>query len=148
MKKVSLVFALFLGLVATSFAQQVKYSFDEVSHSPRAASISPCLYSSEIENAEGHDKYYVTPLVDLKTKKITNIPELHEYGNYSKVIHLNKITHIPHLYLGTPNTGGVEAYACRGEGTNLVFYYLVGASTSDTSKFLFYLPSGPNNIQF
>lgn len=146
MKKVSLLVALFFCFATASFAQQVKYSFDEMSYGPRATGVGLCLYSSEILNANGTDKYYVTAFVDLQKKTITN-PQLREYGNPSKVISLDKITHIQHLYLNTPNTGGVEAYACRGTGTNMVFYYLVGATTPDTVKFLFYLPSGPGSIQ-
>lgn len=146
MKKVSLIFTMLLGFVATSFAQQVQYSFDEMSYSPRASGVSLCLYSSGITNSNGTDKYYVTAWVDLQKKTITN-PELREYGNPGKIIKLDKITHVSHLYLSTPNTGGVEAYACKGTGTNMVFYYLVGATTPDTVKFLFYLPSGPGSLQ-
>jgi len=146
MKTVCFVFALMLGFAATSFAQQVQYSFDEMSYAPRATGVSLCLYSSGISNSNGQDKYYVTAWVDLQKKTITN-PELREYGNPNKIVKLNKITHVAHLYLSTPNTGGVEAYACKGTGTNMVFYYLVGATTPDTVKFLFYLPSGPGGFQ-
>ena len=131
---------------AVNGLSQVKYSFDEVSYGPGATGVSLCLYSSGITNTNGSDKYYVTAWIDLQKKTIAN-PVLREYGNPGKVIPLNKITHVSHLYLGTPNTGGVEAYACRGAGTNMVFYYLVGATTPNTVKFLFYLPSGPNEIQ-
>lgn len=146
MKKVSLFFALFFCFAAASFAQSVKYSFDEVAYSPRDKGKGLCLYSSEITNTNGSDKYWVTGYVDLQKKTIVNV-ELRESGNPSKIISLDKVTHVQHLYLSTPNTGGVEAYACRGAGTNMVFYYLVGATTPDTIKFLFYLPSGPAAIQ-
>jgi hypothetical protein len=143
----NLLSTLFICLITVSaFAQQVKYSFDEMSYSPGAAGVSLCLYSSGITNPNGTDKYYVTAWVDLQKKTIIN-PELREYGNPGKVIKLNKITHVNHLYLATPDTGGVEAYACRGTGTNMVFYYLVGATTPDTVKFLFYLPSGADSFQ-
>lgn len=139
----TLVFCL---IALSGFSQPVQYSFDEMSYTPRSKTVNLCLYSSGISNSEGADKYYVSAYVDLQSKTIVN-PELREYGNPGKVIPLNKITHVQHLYLSTPNTGGVEAYACRGAGTNMVFYYLVGATTPDTVKFLFYLPSGPNGLQ-
>lgn len=49
--------------------------------------------------------------------------------------------------LSTPNTGGVEAYACRSKYSNIVFYFLAGATTPDTLKFLIYAPSGPGGFQ-
>ncbi|GAB3643230.1 hypothetical protein [Spirosoma arcticum] len=136
-------------LTLSGFSQPVKYSFEEVSYSPRDKGVGLCLYSEGIENSSGSSKYYVTGYVDLKSKTIKNVVLIESGvgGGQPKSINLDKITHVSHLYLGTPNTGGVEAYACRGTGTTMVFYFLVGATTSDTLKFLYYQPSGPNGLQ-
>ena len=136
-------------ITLSGFSQSVKYSFEEVSYSPQDKGVSLCLYSEGIENSSGSSKYYVTGYVDLNSKTIKNVVLIESGvgGGQVKAIKLDKITHVNHLYLGTPNTAGVEAYACRGTGTNMVFYYLVGATTSDMVKFLFYQPSGPTGFQ-
>ena len=141
--------AFFCLMSLSGFSQSVKYSFEEVSYSRGDAGVGLCLYSEGIENSSGSPKYYVTGYVDLKSKTIKNVVLIESGvgGGQVKAIKLDKITHVGHLYLGTPNTAGVEAYACRGTGTTMVFYYLVGATTSDTVKFLFYQPSGPTGFQ-
>jgi hypothetical protein len=135
----------FCLLTLSGFAQQVKYSFEEWSYSPAEKGKGGCVYSTNIEDSEGRPKYTVTAFVDIQAKKISNV-SIREYGQ-TKTIPLSSITHIKQLHLSTPNTGGVEAYACKGAGTNMVFYFLVGATTPDTLKFLFYLPAGPQAIQ-
>lgn len=140
--------ALFFCLTALSgFSQPVKYSFDEVPYGSRESVKYVIVQSSEIEDAQGNPKYTITAQIDIKNKKLaSSYVYLSESGKPGQLC-LSDITHIGHLHLGTPNTGGVEAYACRNKFTNVVFYYLVGANTPDTLKFLFYVPPGPTALQ-
>ena len=148
MKKVLSSVALFL-IALSGFAQPAKYSFEEVSYSPREEKKQVWIYSSDIIEASGAPKYKVRLDIDIKNNKLL-------YGAASVYLWspttngalcLSTVNHISHLYLGTPNTGGVEAYSCRDPKTNVVVYFLVGATTPDTLKFLIYAPSGPQNIK-
>jgi hypothetical protein len=129
------------------FSQQVKYSFEEVSYTPGEKIKYVTVYSNDIDDVTGAPKYKVTATIDIKNKKLaSNYVYLSENGSPGQLC-MSTITHVGHLYLSTPNTGGVEAYACRNQFTNVVFYFLAGATTDDTLKFLIYVPSGPNGFQ-
>ena len=140
--------ALVFCLIALSgFSQPAKYSFEEVSYSPREQTKYVTLYSSDIAAFTGAPKYKVQLGIDTKTKQLVPFSVyLYEDGVNGSLC-MSQVNHISHLYLTTPNTGGVEAYACRNKFTNVVIYFLAGATTPDTLKFLIYAPSGPNNIQ-
>ncbi|GAB3643231.1 hypothetical protein [Spirosoma arcticum] len=131
-------------ITLSGFSQPPKYSFEEVSYSPGEKTKDVKIQSSDIETAQGMPKYSVKIPVDIQNKKINGTyVYLSEYGKSGELC-MSMITHVGHLYLGMPNTGGVEAYACRNTQTKVVIYFLVGASTSDTLKFLIYEPSSNN----
>ncbi len=145
MKKVLSIIALFL-IALSGFAQPVKYSFEEVSYSPGEKTKSVKIYSTDILDANGAPKYTVTAQIDVQTNKLLEYSVyLSEAGKPGSLC-MNTVNHVSHLYLNTPNTGGVEAYGYRAKFTNVVVYFLAGATTSDTFKFLIYAPSGPQNI--
>ena len=129
---------------------QVKHSFEEVSYGPRETTKDVIVYSSGILDAQGNPKYKVKASIDIKNNKLFGLyPYIYLSGEGIKGESCQiQITHVGHLYLGGGiNTGGVEAYACRFKSTTVVFYFLAGATTTNTLKFLFYVPSGPTWIQ-
>lgn len=147
MKKVLSIIALFL-ITLSGYAQPAKYSFEEVAYSPQEKEKYVTIYSSDIMDANGVPKYTLKAIIDVKANKLQE-----HYGLYleeagkpgSKC--MSVVKHVSHLYLSTPNTGGVEAYAHSSFGTSVVVYFLAGATTADTFKFLIYAPSGPQNIK-
>ena len=147
MKKVLSVIALFL-IALSGYAQPAKYSFEEVAYSPQEQEKYATLYSSDIADVNGTPKYKLTAIIDVKTNKLKEHSGLYleEVGKPGSKC-MSVVKHISHLYLSTPNTGGVEAYAHTSFGTSVVVYFLAGATTSDTFKFLIYAPSGPQNIK-
>ncbi|MBC3784202.1 hypothetical protein [Spirosoma utsteinense] len=147
MKKVLSILALFL-IALSGFAQPAKYSFEEVSYSPGEQEKYVTVYSSDIVDVNGTPKYTLKVIIDVKNNKLKEHSGLYleETGKTGSKC-MSTVKHISHLYLGSPNTGGVEAYAHSSFGTNVVVYFLAGATTSDTFKFLIYAPSGPTNIK-
>ncbi|WP_020606054.1 hypothetical protein [Spirosoma spitsbergense] len=146
MKKVLSILA--LSLIALSgFAQPAKYSFEEVSYSARDKTKWVQIYSSDIVDADGAPRYSVIAQIDVQTNKLKEYSVYLSETGKSGSLCMSTVNHISHLYLSTPNTGGVEAYACRNKFTNVVIYFLAGATTSDTFKFLIHVPSGPQNIK-
>lgn len=141
----TLVFCL---IAVSGFSQAAKYSFEEVSYSPAEMTKAVTVYSTDIVAATGNPKYKVTASIDIKNKKLaSNYVYLSGEGIQGQSCQI-QITHVGHLYLGGGvNTGGVEAYACRFFSTTVVFYFLAGATTDNTLKFLFYVPSGPTGLQ-
>ncbi|MBD2705811.1 hypothetical protein IC229_34750 [Spirosoma sp. BT702] len=148
MKNVLSIIALCL-ITLSGFAQPVKYSFEEVAYSPGEPTKQVTIYSSDILDDTGAPKYKVRLSIDIKNNKL-------QYGSASVYLTgpttggelcLSTVNHLSHLYLSTPNTGGVEAYGCRDPKTKVVVYFLVGATTSNTLKFLIYEPSGPMAIK-
>ena len=140
----TLVFCL---ITLSGFSQPAKYSFEEVSYSPSEKTKAITVHSSEIENAQGRPKYKVTANIDIQNNKVLGDAIFVYENGKPGVTCLTTVTHVSHLNLGTPNTGGVEAYACRNKTSNIVFYFLAGATTPDTLKFLIYVPSGPTWLQ-
>ncbi|GAB3549722.1 hypothetical protein [Spirosoma fluminis] len=134
-------------ITISGYAQQVKYSFEEVSYNPREKTKVVTVYSSDIEGDDGAPKYKVRASIDITANKLASNYVYLSGPTIKGELCMSNVTHISHLYLNTPNTGGVEAYACRNIFTNVVFYFLVGATTSDTLKFLIYVPSGPQSLQ-
>lgn len=126
---------------------QTKYSFEEVAYGQNEKTKYVTVYSSDIDDVTGAPKYKVTATIDIQNKKFANNYVYLSGTGINGQLCLSQITYIGHLYLGTPDTGGVAAYACRNKFTNVVFYFLVGGTTPDTLKFLFYVPIGPQNIQ-
>ena len=146
MKKVLSIIALCL-IALSGFAQPAKYSFEEVSYSPGDKTKWVQIYSTDIVDANGAPKYKVIAQIDVQTNKLKEWSVYLEETGKSGSLCMSTVTHVSHLYLGTPNTEGVEAYACRNKFTNVVVYFLAGATTSDTFKFLIYAPASPPNIK-
>jgi hypothetical protein len=146
MKKVLSVIALFL-IALSGYAQPVKYSFEEVAYNPREQTKYVTFYSTDIDDVTGAPKYKVKANIDIKNNKLIEYSVYLATAGSSGELCMSTVNHISHLYLSTPNTGGVEAYACKNKFTNVVIYFLAGATTSDTLKFLIYAPSGPQDIK-
>ena len=146
MKKVLSILALFL-VALSGFAQPANYSFEEVSYNSRDKSKWVQFFSTDISDASGAAKYKVTAIIDIPTNKVKEFSVYLEETGKPGSLCMSTITHVSHLYLGTPDTGGVETYACRNKFTNVVIYFLAGATTTDTLKFLIYAPSSPPNIK-
>ncbi|GAB4020665.1 hypothetical protein GCM10028808_62760 [Spirosoma migulaei] len=146
MKKIFSIIALLL-IALSGYAQPAKYSFEEVAYSPRDQTKYVTFYSTDIDDVTGAPKYKVKAAIDIKNNKVVEWSTYLATAGVSGEICMSQITHISHLYLSTPNTGGVEAYACKNKFTNVVIYFLAGATTSDTLKFLIYAPSGPQDIK-
>lgn len=146
MKKVLSIVALFL-IALSGYAQPAKFSFEEVSYNPREQKKHVVFSSSDIDDVTGAPKYKVMGDIDIKTNKVVEWSVYLEESGKSGSTCMSTVTHVSHLYLSTPNTGGVEAYACKNKFTNVVIYFLAGSTTPDTLKFLIYAPSGPQNIK-
>ena len=146
MKKVLSIIALFL-IALSGYAQPAKYSFEEVAYSPGEQTKYVSFYSTDIDDVTGAPKYKVKAAIDIKNNKVVEWSVYLATTGSPGELCMSTVTHISHLYLTTPNTGGVEAYACKNKFTNVVIYFLAGATTSDTLKFLIYAPSGPQNIK-
>ena len=146
MKKVLSIVALCL-IALSGYAQPAKFSFEEVAYSPREQTKHVTFYSTDIDDVTGAPKYKVKADIDIKNNKVIEWSVYLVTAGMPGELCMSTVNHISHLYLTTPNTGGVEAYSCTTKSTNVVIYFLAGSTTPDTLKFLIYAPSGPQNIK-
>jgi len=133
----------FCLIAAVSFAQLAKHSSEELVFTPQDKIVRVTIYSQGIIE-DGMHAYSVSTSIDVPNQKFLNVV-LKRQGE-STVIALNKVTYIKNLYLPGLGTYG-EAYAYKGSGTNMIFYFMKGNSSALDFKVMFYLPAGPQNLQ-
>jgi hypothetical protein len=151
MKKVSLLLALFIGFVATSFAQvgqgKCAWNAELVPTNPKPQKLAVTdLALLGISNSDGDPAYSVSLMADLSIGKATNVI-LTETGTGKKwLMNLSSPLTTPAplaCNAGQPMPQGTRVY--KSAITNVVVYVSVPLDASLVTVYA-YRPAGPQNL--